>query len=143
MNSYYTTEIDEAIAAGRNAIYALNRAESALNGARSFGMWDVFGGGFLSSMLKHSKMEDAQRELEQAQRELARFKRELADVQMTGRINIRFDGLVRFIDVFCDNLLVDLMLQSRIKKMIGHLQETRRQVEETIRRLEQYKRGGL
>ena len=93
-------------------------------------------------MLKHSKMEEAQRELENAQRELARFKRELADVQMTGQINIRFDGLVQFIDVFCDNVLVDIMVQSRIKNMMNHLRETRQQVEETVRRLERYKRGG-
>ena len=142
MNSYYTTEIDEAITAGRRAIHALNRAESALSGARSFGIWDMFGGGFFSSMLKHSKMEEAQRELENAQRELARFKRELADVQMTGQINIRFDGLVQFIDVFCDNVLVDIMVQSRIKNMMNHLRETRQQVEETVRCLERYKRGG-
>ena len=142
MNSYYTTEIDEAIAAGRRAVQALNRAESALNGARSFGIWDMFGGGFISGMLKHSKMDEAQQELENAQRELARFKKELADVQMTGRINIRFDGLVQFIDLFCDNVLVDMMVQSRIKNMLNHLQETKRQVEDTVHRLERYKLGG-
>lgn len=142
MNGYYTTEIDEAIQAGRSAIYALDRAESALSGARSFGLWDMFGGGFISGMLKHSKMDEAQRELENAQRELARFKKELADVQMTGQINIRFDGLVKFVDLFCDNVLVDMMVQSRIKDMMNHLRETRRQVQDTINRLERYKLGG-
>ena len=142
MNGYYTTEIDEAIQAGRIAIYALDRAESALSGARSFGLWDMFGGGFISGMLKHSKMDEAQRELENAQRELARFKKELADVQMTGQINIRFDGLVKFVDLFCDNVLVDMMVQSRIKDMMNHLRETRRQVQDTINRLERYKLGG-
>lgn len=142
MNGYYTTEIDEAIQAGRSAIYALDRAESALSGARSFGLWDMFGGGFISGMLKHSKMDEAQRELENAQRELARFKKELADVQMTGQINIRFDGLVKFVDLFCDNVLVDMMVQSRIKDMMNNLRETRRQVQDTINRLERYKLGG-
>lgn len=142
MNGYYTTEIDEAIEAGRSAIYALDRAESALSGARSFGLWDMFGGGFISGMLKHSKMDEAQRELENAQRELARFKKELEDVQMTGQINIRFDGLVKFVDLFCDNILVDMMVQSRIKDMMNHLRETRRQVQDTVNRLERYKLGG-
>lgn len=142
MNSYYTTEIDEAIEAGRRAVEALNRAESALSGARSFGLWDMFGGGFISGMLKHSKMDEAQRELENAQRELARFKKELADVQMTGQINIRFDGMVKFVDLFCDNILVDMLVQSRIKDMMNNLRETRRQVVDTVRRLEQYKLGG-
>ncbi|MDO5411706.1 MAG: hypothetical protein Q4F21_14885 [Lachnospiraceae bacterium] len=142
MNGYYTTEIDEAIVAGRSAVQALNRAESALEGARSFGLWDMFGGGFISGMMKHSKMNDAQYELENAQRELARFKKELSDVQMTGTINIRFDGLVKFVDLFCDNVLVDMMVQSKIKDMLNHLRDTRAQVEQTIRRLEQYKSGG-
>lgn len=142
MNSYYSTEIDEAIVAGKRAITALDRAESALSGARSFGIWDMFGGGFLSGMLKHSKMNEAQRELENAQRELARFKKELADVQMTGIINIRFDGLVKFVDLFCDNVLIDMMVQSRIKEMLNNLKETRRQVADTVSRLERYKLGG-
>lgn len=135
MNSYYSTEIDEAIVAGKRAITALDRAESALSGARSFGIWDMFGGGFLSGMLKHSKMNEAQREL-------ARFKKELADVQMTGIINIRFDGLVKFVDLFCDNVLIDMMVQSRIKDMQNNLKETRRQVADTVSRLERYKMGG-
>ncbi|MDY4971451.1 MAG: hypothetical protein SO101_14535, partial [Lachnospiraceae bacterium] len=96
----------------------------------------------LSGMLKHSKMNEAQHELENAQRELARFKKELADVQMTGIINIRFDGLVKFVDLFCDNVLVDMMVQSRIKEMQNNLRETRRQVVDTVNRLERYKMGG-
>lgn len=142
MNGYYSTEIDEAISAGKSAVCALNRAESALSSARSFGIWDLLGGGVISSMMKHSRIHAAEAELEEAQRTLERFKKELADVQMTGQINIRFDCLVQFIDIFCDNILVDFMVQSRIKEMINHLRETRRQVEETVNRLERYKSGG-
>jgi hypothetical protein len=34
--------------------------------ARSFGVWDLLGGGFISSMMKHSKMDEAQRCMERA-----------------------------------------------------------------------------
>lgn len=140
MRNSYDIEIDEAIVAGRNAIAALQRAESALQSARSFGFWDLLGGGFISGMLKHSRMRDAQYEMENAQRELARFRKELADVQLTGTINIEFDGAIKFFDLFFDNFFVDLMVQSRIKEMIANLQQTRYQVEDAVQRLQNYRR---
>lgn len=140
MSDMYDVEIEEAIVAGRRAAEALSRAESALYSAKSFGLWDMLGGGFISGMLKHSRMNQAQAEMECAQRELARFKKELADVQLTGTINIQFDGMTKFFDLFCDNIFVDMMVQSRIKDMIANLQQTRYQVENAVHRLENYRR---
>lgn len=134
-------EIDEAIEAGRRAIYALDRAESALSGARNFGIWDMLGGGFISGILKHSKIDEAQRELECVQRELDCFKKELEDIQINSLVNVRFDGVVKFIDLFCDNILVDVFVQSRIKDLQNDLKKVRQQVEDTINRLKYYRLG--
>lgn len=49
------TEIREAIDAGNRALDALDEALGHLKTARGLGVWDMLGGGFLSSLLKHSK----------------------------------------------------------------------------------------
>ena len=56
-------EIHEAICAADDALEALRRADRSLSSASSWGLWDMFGGSFLSTMMKHGKMDDAQREI--------------------------------------------------------------------------------
>mgnify|MGYP004493954005 CR=1 FL=1 len=63
------TEIREAIDAGNRAMDALDEALGHLKTARGLGIWDMLGGGFFSSFLKHSKMDDAQRAKQYAQQE--------------------------------------------------------------------------
>ena len=46
----------EAIAAGYRALNSLRTAQNDLNSAKSWGLWDMFGGGFFSTMIKRSKM---------------------------------------------------------------------------------------
>ena len=49
----------EAIEAGQRALSSLRTAEENLNSAKNWGLVDMFGGGFFSTMLKHSKMDQA------------------------------------------------------------------------------------
>lgn len=55
----------EAIEAGRRALNSLNAAKENLNSAKNWGLVDMFGGGFFSTMLKHSKMDQAKQNMEQ------------------------------------------------------------------------------
>ena len=128
-------EINEAMQAGERALMALNDAERYLDSARGFGIWDMLGGGFVSSMIKHSKMDEAQRSIEKAQYELQNFSRELRDVQMRGVIQINFDGLTKFVDVFCDNFLVDVLVQSKIKEAQGNIAIAKQRVQDVIYQL--------
>lgn len=129
-------EVREAIQAGQRALLSLSNAEQYLNSARGWGTWDMFGGGIFSSMMKHSKMEEAQQSIEQAQRALLRFNQELKDVQMRGNIQINFDGVTKFLDIFCDNILIDIMVQSQIKETQQNVAATKEKVREAIRKLE-------
>ena len=47
----------EAIDAGYRAINSLKTARDNLNSAKNWGLLDMFGGGFFSTMLKHSKID--------------------------------------------------------------------------------------
>lgn len=94
-------EIREAIAAGERALQSLRSAQEKLSRARGWGMFDLFGGGFIADMIKHSKLEDAFRYMEQAKRDLQVFRKELADVYIAS--GLRFD-IGSFFD-FCRLLL--------------------------------------
>ena len=119
----------EAINAGRRAISSLKAARDNLNSAKNWGLADMFGGGFFTTMLKHSKMEQARQNMEQAKYDLRNFSRELNDVNMACALNLNTDDFLSFADYFFDGFVVDWMVQDRINN-------ARYQVEEAIRRTE-------
>ena len=119
----------EAIDAGRRAISSLKTARDNLNSAKNWGLADMFGGGFFTTMLKHSKMEQARQNMEQAKYDLRNFCRELNDVNMAYDLNLNTDDFLSFADYFFDGFVVDWMVQDRINN-------ARYQVEEAIRRTE-------
>ena len=119
----------EAIEAGLRALDSLHAAENNLNSAKNWGLVDMFGGGFLSTMLKHSKMEQAKQNMEQAKYDLRNFSRELNDVNMACNLHINTGDFLSFADYFLDGFVIDWMLQDRINK-------AKQQVREAIRRTE-------
>ena len=122
-------EIHEAICAADDALEALRRADRSLSSASSWGLWDMFGGGFLSTMMKHGKMDDAQREIEQARACLRRFSREVADVSGVEALDIDVGGFLQFADYFFDGFVADWMVQSKIGKGRKQVRQAIHQVE--------------
>jgi len=61
-------ERNEAICAGQNALECLKEAKRELNGAGSWGVYDILGGGMLSKLIKHNKINNAALCIEEAQR---------------------------------------------------------------------------
>ena len=90
----------EAIEAGRRALSSLRTAKENLNSAKNWGLVDMFGGGFFTTMLKHSKMDQAKRNMEQAKYDLRSFSRELNDVNMACNLNINTGDFLSFADYF-------------------------------------------
>lgn len=126
----------EAIAAGNRALHSLRAAQENLSSAKNWGIWDMFGGGFLSTALKQSKMEDAKRNMEQAKYDLRNFSRELRDVSMSYDLNIETGDFLSFADLFFDGFIVDWMVQDRINKAGGQVEEATRRVEGILRELQ-------
>ena len=109
-----TREVQEAIAAADVALDHLERARKCLSSASGWGLFDTLGGGFISGLIKHSKIDDAEREINQAKRALEKFSKELRDVQ--GYSSIHINGFLTFGDLFCDGFLMDVIVQSQISK---------------------------
>jgi hypothetical protein len=107
-------EIQEAIEAADVALEHLNRAKRSLSSASGWGLFDTLGGGFISGLIKHSKMNGAESEINAAKRALERFSKELRDVN--GYSSIHINEFLTFGDLFCDGFLMDVLVQSQIGK---------------------------
>ena len=107
-------EIREAIQAADSALFHLRNAQQKLRSARNWGIYDLLGGGFFSTLIKHSKMDRARDEVEAARNAVCRFSRELSDVAGSTQFEMDTDDFLAFADYFFDGFLADYMVQSRI-----------------------------
>ena len=108
-------EILEAIEAGEAVLECLQSAEQSLDKAGGWGTLDLLGGGLISTLAKHSHIDDAQSKIEDAQRLLRSFRTELADIQFDAAIQLETGGFAKFADFFFDGLIVDWFMQSKIR----------------------------
>ncbi|HBA63406.1 MAG TPA: hypothetical protein DCZ20_06085 [Lachnospiraceae bacterium] len=128
-NEIMRREMREAIAAGERALNSLRAAQEKLNSARGWGIFDMLGGGLLTDMIKHSKINDAAGYMEDAKRDLQIFQRELADIHVPMELRMEVGGFLSFADFFFDGIVADYLVQSRIA-------DAREQVSDAIRRVE-------
>lgn len=128
----------EAIAAGQRALNSLRAAQNDLDSAKNWGLWDMFGGSFFSTMIKRSKMDAAKGNMEQAKYDLQIFSRELRDVSVSCNLEMETGDFLSFADWFFDGFIVDWMVQERIGKARSQVAEAIWQVENILRRLQNY-----
>ena len=124
-------EVREAVQAGEEALAGIQKAREELGSAKNWGIFDMLGGGMISSMVKHSRMDDASEDMEEAKRKLAAFERELKDISISADLSVEMGSFLRFVDTFMDNLFVDFMVQSRIDDAIAGLDD----VSDRVRRI--------
>lgn len=147
-------ELEEAIYAGKELLSSLDRVNKSLDSAENWGTWDILGGDFFATMAKHSKIDDAKREISRAQSLLSRFHRELEDVGGHVDIDIEIGSFLTFADYFFDGLFSDLAVQSKIKnakekvvgtkaRVNGVIRNLRKELEETESRIEELNRERL
>lgn len=136
-------EIREAIQAGEAALSSLKNAREKLDSAKNWGIFDIVGGGFVSSLIKHSRMDDAQEYMEEAKQNLRRFEKELQDVSLSDSFarssSIDISSFVRFADSFFDNMILDFYVQSQIRQALDAVENAIRQVEDILTAL---RKGG-
>lgn len=129
-------EIEEAILAGESVLPDLDQAISSLGSAEDWGLWDMFGGGLISGMVKHSHIDEAHDNVNRAQEKISHFKRELADVQRETDIQINIGGLATFADFFLDGLIADWIIQSKIEDSLAQVNHAKNTIVQAIRNLE-------
>lgn len=129
-------EIRQAIEAGKILIADLDRVIDSLDSAQNWGVWDMLGGGLVSSVIKHSRLDDAHKAVYQVQFTLSRFIRELADVQNQVDIQIEISEFERFADLWFDGLIFDWVVQSKISASLEQSKRAKSKITQAVKELE-------
>ena len=133
-------EVAEALVAATAARDALAAVQASLDSASGWSTYDTFfGGGALSSVIKHSRLDEAARQAAHADRALLALRTELADVGGVASTapQLVIDGLTRFVDVWFDNVFTDFAVRGRIKQAQENVGYSTRAVRQVARQLGQ------
>ena len=133
-------EVDEAIRAGENALQSLERAESMLNKASIWGLFDIFGGGLVTGIFKHARLREAQRCMNDARQSLAFFSRELQDIRNMQGIKPIVGDFLSFADFFFDGTIADIFVQVRIGEAKKQELPTDDELKQVVQQLYEYRR---
>ncbi|WP_144119086.1 hypothetical protein [Catellatospora sichuanensis] len=125
-----TKEIREAQHAAEAASTALLQLRKLLDSAGSWSTYDTFfGGGVISSAIKHDRLDEAATAAALADQRIAALNAELADIPGGGTAaTLTIDRLTRFLDVWFDNIFTDLAVRDRIKQAQARAEHCDQQV---------------
>ena len=125
-------EITEAIAAANEASSAADEVLHHLSDAEGWATWDLFGGGLLSDIAKHSALDAAQNAVNVLQSKLRSFKTELVDVNVEANVQISLDGFLGFADFFFDGFFMDYAVMDHIEKAIAEVRCTKNSIKSVM-----------
>ena len=137
MRTYNREAIKRALPMVREAAYQLERAQDMLDSARGWGIFDILGGGLLSTLIKHGKTDDANECVSEAARLMERVQRLLPDIYV-GEAPIDEGGFGRVADVLFDGFFTDLYMHGRIndqREAVDEMLSRVRRVERELTRM--------
>lgn len=127
-SGYEENKRQKTISAGERALSSLKKAADELDRAKNWGIWDILGGGMISTYVKRSKMDQAQYYLNEAKKDLQLFCKELQELNPAADLNVQTSGFLTFADYFLDGFLADLFVQDKIN-------QTRNQVSDAYNKI--------
>ena len=116
-------EIHEAVIMGTKVSQMLAQMVNFLKTARNWGNYDMAGGGTISTMMKHSNIDQARKLAYELQHILKQFQDELFDVydKEQFQISLQIDSFTHFTDIFFDNLITDWIVQKKIRNALNNV----------------------
>jgi hypothetical protein len=120
----------------KKTLSLLDEAEKNLRSARNWGIYDILGGKLFSGLIKHSKIDRAQKLMGRLHRNLNLLQKEFKDFNSSVSDDLGMSGISRFMDIAFDNLISDWLIQSRINKSLSELDELRSDLNRALNQLE-------
>lgn len=133
-------EIDEALGVGEQVMGKLQNACDLLHNAHTWGTIDMFGGGFMSAVIKHSHLNNAQQVIADIENDISRFQKELKDVQdvVIQHVDMSMGNVV--MDYAFDNFFTDYLIRAQIDEVHASLEQLQHKVYEICSKLEAQKK---
>ncbi|MGG7162284.1 hypothetical protein [Clostridium ihumii] len=135
------TEINEALTVGQELLDEIELALNSFESAKNWGTLDILGGDFLSSIAKHSKIEDATENLHKVSYLIESFNKELRDVYVnTEVLDVNISSFTKTFDIFFDNIFSDISVQNEINGGIERVVDLKAKINNVMNNLEERKR---
>ena len=128
-------EPDTALAAGERALRSLYLAQEYFNSAGKSSMWEIFGGGFLSGAMKHSKVDEAKKRMTKAGDYMAKFRAALNAHDIHTEYGDDMGEFIKFADYFVAAAIADWAVQSRFSDAKVQLRIISGKMETVVARL--------
>ncbi|WP_280770937.1 hypothetical protein [Salipaludibacillus daqingensis] len=129
-------EVQEALDAGEIAQNALNKASASFDKAKGWSTFDLFGGGIITTAIKHSHLDTAKETVHHAERRLRQFQDELLDIKNHMKVDLNIGELLTFADYFFDGIIVNWMVHDKISDAANQIEATNSLVNKTIYQLQ-------
>lgn len=129
-------ELQEAKVAAQHVLLRMDNAIKSLENAKSWGWWDMFGGGMLTSMFKRDNIRNANEDIREISQALHRLNQELEDVNMTLPLEINDTISDTVFDVWFDNIFTDWQVQDEVSKKLVEIKQFRSELVALIERLD-------
>jgi len=130
-------EISEAYSAGNNLLRVVYDTINYLQKAYGVGVWDILGGGMISTLIKHDYIDEVKRNNYKVKEYISAFKMELNDINTNLNIDLDLGSFVTFADYFFDGLFVDWYVQSNINEALNNAKELEQNIIHILQNLEE------
>ena len=128
-------QINQALSLTDQLISELDQAERQLSSARNWGFLDVLGGGLITDLIKHSKLNNAKLSMERVNYLLQELKRVLGGISMPGDYSMNVGGFETFADFFFDSGIVDVYMTAKIMSSLNEVRNLKNRCYELRQRL--------
>lgn len=118
-------ELTEAKEAAEELFGRIENAISSLDSASSWGIWDLLGGGLITSSVKREKIREANADIREISSLLKALNKELEDVDMQLPDEVSDTTHDQVVDIWFDNIITDIRVQEEIKEELKDLKEFR------------------
>lgn len=131
-----TLQVNEAITITNQLLDLVQDAEKSLTSARNWGFIDLLGGGFITDLIKHSKISKASNSMDQVNYLMQRLQSVLGSIQIPQNYNMNLGGFSTFADFFFDGTLADGYMTYKIMSSIEEVRSLKNKLYTLKSRLE-------
>lgn len=128
-------QVNQALNLTDQLIAELDQAERHLSSARNWGFVDILGGGIITDLIKHSKLNNAKASMDRVNYLLQELKRVLGGISMPGDYSMNVGGIATFADFFFDSALVDAYMTAKIMSSLNEVRNLKNRCYELRSRL--------
>ena len=131
-------QINRALTLADELIGCLDDAERQLSSARNWGFLDILGGGLITDLIKHSKLQNAKTSMEHVNYLMQQLQQVLGSISIPGDYRMQIGGFSTFADFFFDCGVVDVYMTAKIMNSLSEVRRLKDKCYELKRKLSEF-----